>query len=155
MGDVSFTDNSGKYIDEKNKAVERVLVALGVHLEGEAKDELENSPRRIDTGRLRGSIVYATATEHSQGTGATKASKYWPYKKPPANPKDWKVQSTPEPDTVYVGTNVDYAEYVHEGTQRTKANRFLKNAFVRNETQIKEYITDELKKVNVKLQRST
>ena len=35
------------------------MEAVGLHLEGEAKDELENDPRRIDTGNLRNSISHA------------------------------------------------------------------------------------------------
>lgn len=153
MMDVKFTDNSDTFIDETQKAVDRVLVALGVHLEGEAKDELNNLPIRIDTGRLWGSIVYATDKERSKGTGATKKSKYPPHKKPPTDPKDWTPKAIPEKNTLYVGTNVEYAPYVHEGTSRMKPNRFLKNAFVRNEDQIKEYITKEIKDANMNLQK--
>lgn len=46
---------------------------------------------------------------------------------------------------VYVGTNVEYAIYVSEGTQKMAPNRFLKNAVERNADQIKEYIEDALK----------
>lgn len=72
---------------------------------------------------------------------------------------------------VYVGTNVEYAVYVHEGTgifeahkkgrktpwvykdekgnwhvtRGMKPNRFLKNAMMRNKDQIKTYIEQELK----------
>ena len=71
---------------------------------------------------------------------------------------------------VYVGTNVEYGVYVHEGTgifatggkgrktpwvykdakgnwhvtRGMKPNRFLKNAFMRNKDQIKSYIKREL-----------
>lgn len=48
--------------------------------------------------------------------------------------------------TLYVGTNVEYAPYVHEGTRRMEPNRFLKNAFDENEDQVKDYIINELKK---------
>lgn len=46
---------------------------------------------------------------------------------------------------VYIGTNVEYAPYVHEGTRRMEPNRFLKNAVVNNTTQIKTYVENELK----------
>ncbi len=41
-------------------------------------------------------------------------------------------------NAVYIGTNVEYAIYVHEGTLKLKSNRFLKNAVIHNEEQIKK-----------------
>lgn len=108
--DFTITDNSGIFKAAKDEAVARALEAAGLHLEGEAADELENEPRRVDTGRLKGSITHA-------------------------------VQDR----TLYVGTNVEYCPYVHEGTSRMAPNRFLKNAFERNMEQVETYIEDELK----------
>ena len=114
---MGFTVDLTVHTDEvkraSEEAIERALTAAGLFLASEAADELENDPRRVDTGRLKGSItsVYEP-TEHS----------------------------------VYVGTNVEYAVYVHEGTRRMAANRFLKNAFDRNEDQVRAYIEEELKK---------
>ena len=105
-------DNVQEVLATKRGAVERILEAVGLHLEGEAKDELENDPRRVDTTRLKNSISHAV--DMSQ----------------PA---------------VYVGTNVEYAPYVHFGTKRMKKNEFIKNAFVRNEDQVRQYIEDGLK----------
>lgn len=129
---IRIDDNSKEFIKAKDLAVEKALNALGVHLEGEAKEELENSPRRVDTGRLKGSITYATETEHSTGES-------------PSWPADYLKHGTPEQGTVYVGTNVEYAPYIHEGSDRLKPNRFLKNAFTRNREQIKQYLEAELK----------
>ena len=112
MASVQFTDNSDKFKDELDRKISVILEALGIFVEGEAKDELGNDPRRIDTGNLRNSITHAVD------------------EKEPA---------------VYIGTNVDYGIYVHEGTVRMAPNRFLKNAIERNEDQIKEYIENNLK----------
>ena len=87
----------------KDRAIEKFLTEAGLHLTGESQRELENNPRRIDTGNLRNSIT-------SQVETAERA--------------------------VYVGTNVEYGIYVHEGTMYMAPNRFLKNAFERNESQI-------------------
>lgn len=99
-------DNTGevkKILEEKGSAI---MDAIGAHLTGEAQDELENDPRRVDTGNLKNSITHI------------------------------------EPDnfTTIVGTNVDYAIYVHEGTRKMAPNRFLKNAVERNTGQIMSYI---------------
>ena len=112
MMDIKYTDNSDKFKAELNRKIPAILEAIGIHLEGESKDELENAPRRIDTGNLRNSVSHAVRGEEQ---------------------------------AVYIGSNVEYGVYVHEGTVRMSPNRFLKNAVEKNEKQIKEYIERELK----------
>lgn len=108
---IRFEDHSREAIDGKNAAILRFLTEAGLHLEGEAKEELENPPRRIDTGNLRNSI---------------------------AN------QVVESEDAVYVGTNVEYGIYVHEGTRNMAANRFLRNAFEKNADQLKSKLQEAL-----------
>lgn len=102
MADVKITDNTGFFKNAMTDAVNRALEAIGIQAEGYAKLELENDPRRIDTGNLRNSITHYT-----------------------------------DDDAAYIGTNVEYGIYVHEGTVKMPANRFLKNAVERNKS---EYI---------------
>lgn len=111
MADVRIDDHSDEYLRGVEDALGRALEAIGIHIEGEAKEELENTPRRIDTGNLRNSITH----EVSESENA-----------------------------VYVGTNVEYALYVHEGTSRMAPNRFLTNAVDRNKDQINSYLKDAL-----------
>ena len=101
MSDVKLTDNSQIFLNAKDKGIMVALEAVGFQAEGYAKLELENKPRRIDTGRLRNSISH---TNRGQ--------------------------------TAYIGTNVEYALYVHEGTMKMEPNRFLRNAV---EKHIEEY----------------
>lgn len=105
-----FDDHREEIKSAEKSALMRVMESVGLHLEGEAADELENDPRRVDTGRLKGSITHTSSANE-----------------------------------VIVGTNVEYAIYVHEGTRKMEPNRFLKNAFDRNMEQVKEYIVDELR----------
>lgn len=77
--------------------VARDLLRRGKHVESRAKQNLANSPRRIDTGRLRSSIT--TVLVRAGGNIA-----------------------------VQVGTNVEYARFVHDGTRYMAANPFLKDA---------------------------
>lgn len=109
--DVIINDHSDEYKRQLVEQLPAALEAIGIHIEGEAKEELENTPRRIDTGNLRNSITH----EVSESENA-----------------------------VYVGTNVEYALYVHEGTSRMEANRFLTNAVDRNKDQINQYLMDAL-----------
>ena len=111
MSDVRIDDHSDEYMREVEDALGRLLEAIGIHIEGEAKEELENTPRRIDTGNLRNSINYQVKESEK---------------------------------AVYVGTNVEYALYVHEGTSRMAPNRFLTNAVDRNKDQINSYLKDAL-----------
>ncbi len=124
--DVKITDNSKQVIEAKDDAVERILTEIGLHLEGEAKIELENVPTRVDTGLLRNSITYAVdghtpaITEYhaSEGSGS---GRYF-----------GSVPAEDHGGAVYVGTNVEYAIYVHEGTRSMAPDRFILNAVRKN-----------------------
>lgn len=59
MADVTFKDNSGRFLREVKAAIERSQKEIGLQAEGNAKIEIENNPRRVDTGNLRNSIDYA------------------------------------------------------------------------------------------------
>lgn len=48
-------------------------------------------------------------------------------------------------DAVYIGTNVEYAPYVHEGTDRMDPNRFLRNAAEKHVSEYKQMIRDEMR----------
>lgn len=76
----------------------RHTYTLGVRIQSAAKVRLARSPKRIDTGRLRASISVSTFT----WTGGVAA--------------------------VSVGTSVEYAIYVHEGTRYMEANPFISDA---------------------------
>ena len=108
----SIVDNSDLVAQATTAAIARTLTIVGDFVAGEAADELENDPRRVDTGRLKNSITF---------------------------------QPNESEKAVYVGTNVEYAIYVHEGTSRMDPNRFLKNAVERNIDQIKTDVENELK----------
>lgn len=109
---VRIVDHTSEVERALNNAFSRALEAVGLHLEGESKDELENAPRRIDTGNLRNSITHIVNDEEK---------------------------------AVYVGTNVEYGIYVHEGTVKMEPNRFLKNALEKNKNQIRTYFESQLK----------
>ena len=107
MSDVRIDDHSKEYLNQVASDLETALEAVGLHIEGEAKEELENTPRRIDTGNLRNSITHKVVDSEK---------------------------------AVYIGTNVEYALYVHEGTSRMEPNRYLRNAVDRNKDQVIDYI---------------
>ena len=128
------------HVDEVQREIEKkknlALKDVGNEASGDAALEIENDPRHVDTGRLRGSIT-----------------------------------SIVEGDDVYIGTNVEYAKYVHEGTGKyaaegggrqtpwaykgedgeihfthgIKPNRFLRNAIEKNQDKYKEIIDSHLR----------
>ena len=108
---VTLTNNVDKVKRSTQASIVAALEGIGLHLEGEAAEELENAPRRVDTGNLKNSITHRVASDEN---------------------------------AVYIGTNVNYGIYVHEGTRRMTPNRFLKNAVEKNEEQVKRYFEEHL-----------
>ena len=161
-------DHTDEVEDALARAIEVYLTEAGLHLEGEAKKAIEAYPRRVDTGLLRNSITFAlggkpanTQTYHAsygskyvnggrigasdEGAGSVGVGRY--------------VGTAPVPgpneDTLYLGTNVEYAAYIHEGVSRTNVsilpNRFLTNAVEWNKDQLErkayEVIGREMKRL--------
>lgn len=105
-------DNSGKVLKDLAKAKERALTMIGMIAENYAVYEIENNPRRVDTGRLKNSITYKVEGEKA----------------------------------VHVGTNVEYAQYVHFGTVKMRENPFLYKAFNNHLDEYKDILKSELSK---------
>ena len=84
---INIKDYSPEILKAMRDQVQLGLKAIGAEAEGYAKDECP-----VDTSRLKNSLCWATATEHDPGGD--------------------KPLGTPEENTVYIGTNVEYAPYV-------------------------------------------
>ena len=140
--EVKITDNSKEYLDALDDAVERALEACGIQAEGHAKTEISNRPKRVDTGLLRNSITHAVS-------GHPAAQSHYTADKPKngkTNSGSYGGQAPDEKNkAVWIGTNVEYAPYVHDGTKKMAANRFLKNAVVKNKDEYKAIIEQQLK----------
>lgn len=118
---VRIIDHTDEILDDLEAAIETGLEGIGIQAENYAALELENYPRRVDTGLLRNSITHAVSGKSAAkgsytSDDGTKSGSY-----SGAMPDD-------ENKSVYIGTNVDYAGYVHDGTSRMAANRFLAKA---------------------------
>lgn len=135
---VEIIDNSKEVLRAKDLAIRKALESIGMQAEGYAK---LLSP--TDTGLLKNSITYAVSGE-STHIGSYKADK---------PDKSGKIKSgsysgtvgSKEEDSVYIGSNVSYSIYQELGTQRSKAQPFLKPAVENHIGEYKQIVENELK----------
>lgn len=141
---------SNDAVEEIKKATaEAVLTALdsaGMQAATLARMELQNDPSRIDTGLLRNSITHAVSGRPAAITEyrADNESKYTGKMPEPGHYNGAAPEDPPQSPAVYIGTNVEYAGYVHEGTDRMEPNRFLKKAVEGNQGELENSIKDVL-----------
>lgn len=145
--DVTITDNTGEVLEALDDNMDRTLEALGLQIAGYAALNLERSPRRVDTGLLRNSITYAIAGQRPvkstyQNNGKDKHGNTVPIV---TGNYHGKMPKAIGEKAVYIGTNVQYSPYVHEGAHLPKggsmeANRFLRDAVTDNTNEIEEII---------------
>ena len=134
----------------KNAVHERILEGLdaaGVQAVSIATVEIQKEPQRVDTGLLKNSIAHAVVGR------SAKPSTY----SADGPDKDGNIRtgsySGTAPDEgedkpyVMIGTNVEYALYVHEGTNKMKANRFLKKAVEENKGELLEIVAEGLRNI--------
>ncbi len=149
MADMKVTitsDNSEQAVKELREQIRVALEAVGIQASSAAREELQKSPKRIDTGLLRNSITYALDGEGAaigsyKGSNSSKYSGKWPEQ------GNYQGNTEKEPEggaAVYIGTNVNYAIYVHEGTDRMAPNRFIKNAVENNKEELIQIIKDQI-----------
>lgn len=133
------SDNTKEVIEQVHDRALVALDAVGLQAATLSKMELQKSPERIDTGLLRNSITHAVCGQPA-AMGAYTAD----------NPKKGRESGSyggtapeaesPDKPFVLVGTNVEYAIYVHEGTQSMTANRFIANAMRSNSGEFQKII---------------
>lgn len=149
MGDMKIsvkTDNTPQAKKEMQSKIRVALNAAGIQAASAAREELQKSPKRIDTGLLRNSITHAM-DGNGAAIGSYKADKASKYSGKIPEPGTYTGKAEKEPEgkaAVYVGTNVNYAIYVHEGTDTMAANRFIKNAVENNASELIEIIKQHL-----------
>ena len=112
-----------------DRLIEKALVAIGGLIEGDAALEAP-----FKTGRLKGSITYATKSEQSETRS-------------PATNKD-KIGKPSKKHEVWIGTNVGYAEYMEYGTIHIKDKSkigYLRPAMDRNRKNAIKILRDALR----------
>ena len=134
---IKIRDNSKEVIGLFKKAKHRGLEAIGLAAEGHAKKAIK-AQDAIDTGTLLNSITYAIAgyQTHVESYSGNKGGGSGSYSGTMDGEKD---------SAVYIGTNVEYAPYVENGTSKMKARPFLKPAATEHGAEYKKLMEDSLK----------
>lgn len=149
MGEVSMVFDNTQAIRKKlDKSIENGLRMVGATIAGYAADLCP-----VDTGLLRNSITYALngkmpAIAEYQNDSGKRAGKNGK----PIQPESGHYQGTAPTDTentVYIGTNVQYAPYQELGAPNANVppSPFLRPAVESHEREIEEIMTKALKNV--------
>lgn len=147
MSDYEFKDNSKQVLSAIEKAIENGLFGIGMAAEGHAKEILSDTvyTREPDeegyqlTGRLRNSITFAlsgeeTHTKAYSGDNGEIGGNYTG-----TAPNDSKK-------SVYIGTNVIYAEGIETGSHRKAgAVHFLQKSATNYKDEYKTIFENSMK----------
>lgn len=149
---MSFTvrlegDNTEKIKKQVHETILDGLDAAGVQAVSIATVEIQKDPHRVDTGLLKNSIAHAVV-----GRSAVPSvySADGPDREGNIREGSYSGTAPDEGDDkpyMMIGTNVEYALYVHEGTSLMKANRFLKKAIDENKDELLEIIAKGLRNI--------
>lgn len=110
---IRVESNSKIVLDALEESKERALYAIGIKAVEGSVDAISGKydiDPAVDTGRLRASISFITPTEQG-GSGMMKPKN--------AEAGD-ELSGKAEKNTVVVGSNVEYAERVHNGDSKSK-----------------------------------
>lgn len=127
---IRFEDNSQLAKEELEKATERALYAIGVKAVEGSVDAISGKydiDPAVDTGRLRASISWITKYDKGDSGQSSPNSKAGD-----------KLTGSAEKNTVVVGSNVEYAEYVHNGTSRMAGRPFLREGIDKTKDKMQE-----------------
>lgn len=118
--DVKFNSNKNLVLDELEKAMEKALYVTGTEAQAGIVDYMSEPDftgrDMVDTGRLRASISFVTPKKNGKRLKQAVTSK----------DTDYIAGLAPENCTL-VGSNVEYASYVNNGTSRQSAREFIQH----------------------------
>lgn len=132
VADFNIKNNFAEVTKELAEKIEAWLEAVG---EDAASTAAEVAP--VDTGRLKNSITCATPIYQSDPNK---------YGGKAAEITDFIPLGKPEEGSVYIGTNVEYAEYQEMGTSKNPAHHFIQFGMTAHRDEYKKMLEENLKK---------
>ena len=136
---IEYRDNTEEVLSALEAAIKRGNEAIGMTAERHAKKKCP-----VDTGRLRNSITYALAGEETH-VKSYKANKKKAGEK---ERKTYTYEGTADGKKgsgVYIGTNVEYAVFVENGSRGRTAVHFLQDAATGHADEYKRLMEDSMK----------
>lgn len=112
--------------------IKRALTAIGMQAESYAKQSI-NQAGAIDTGRLINSVTYGTSDRAGSHDYTDNEGNHY---------ADTIGQA--EENTVYIGTNVEYAPYIEYGHHSYAGVHFLKDAAGNHTDEYKDIIKQSM-----------
>lgn len=135
--EIEILDNVELYKRMMATAAEAALESVGLHLEGESKEELENDPRRVDTSRLKNNITHVVQNGGVYvGVGANVPYAIYVHE----GTGRFATSGTGRKDPWWYKDEKGKWHY----TAGMKPNRFLVKAVERNRDQIRKFIVKKL-----------
>lgn len=145
------TINTKQVENELEKKKELALYAIGNVVLEKAVEAISGdytpSNLAVDTGRLRASLSFITPKLHYSGKSFVPSAA--------SAEGDWLEGVTDENDTVLIGTNVEYAQFVHNGTVKMAARPFLLEGVNAAQDRVGELLTQILGEGNFDLDIDT
>lgn len=128
--EMQLQDFSQEVLKQLNEACDKALYRIGLKgVEGAVNNITTPPNQAVDTGRLRASISFVA---HGGGESQNKGAQEADY-----------ITGTPDELCTIIGTNVNYAVYVHEGTRKMQARPFLRDGI----NSVKDDMQEEVIKV--------
>jgi hypothetical protein len=132
---VTLKSNKKEVLQAAQESIDRGLMACGMEAVTLTHRDKDNNGTPVDTGRLRNSIAWAVADKSGGGGDGTGGE---------SDP-----MATPQKSTLVIGTNVEYAKYIEEGTYNRKAYHMLRNALADGADRYEKIIKANLEAANV------
>ena len=137
--EIKITDNSDKVREELESAVEKALYKCGLTAQGYAKQTLTDNGN-VDTGRLRASIAFALSGEE-----AAPSSYSGDHGEEGGSYSGTAPEEGDGTKSVWIGTNVEYAEKIECGSSSSRAYPYLEPAVANHSEEYKSIIKEFLR----------
>ncbi len=112
---ITLENNSVSVLSTLTEAKEKILYAIGLEWL-KICTVLVTENKIVDTGRLRASLSFITQKNKGQNTSTT------------VTQVSDQLTGSAEKDELIVGTNVEYASYIENGTYKMSSRPFLNNS---------------------------